>query len=655
METFINNKYSQWLLSLWPLVILTPVIWFPQSSVLTGHPWKPELLLSVIIGIVIILGLIKNRELLFTFGSVPYINRAMFAFIIWSGISIFWAVSPNSPIHHSLVWTAYLLFFLLACFIAANDRLLRLSFYGFGIILSIVAANCVIETLLRPTLNETFGFRYGRYAEIWAAALPLFLSFAIRLKGNHRLLALAVTSLLWLGIFFSTSRGSLAAAVVGLGIFGVLRLLANRSIKDTKKLVLAAAGLFILAVLTQLPALLVPSETRTATIVRAATSSETDPHNSLAKNVRYLFWATGLEMAKAHPIIGVGADTYGLEFNNYKRVLALDPAKRPMIEKSENAMPERTHNEYLQIVAELGVIGGIIFLGFLVAVFYYGFLSIRRSVSSSENILIHAAFAGVVAFLMSSAYSSFSFRLVQNGVVFFFLLALMLRPLIKDKKEERSKTFSRVISFAGLICCVGLAVFSGLKATSQYMVYAGEHGPDIETTSRNYINAKALDNANASADFSYALLLFNSKQYEQAAKEFRLSIDKGVYTATVYSYEISAYSLAGENDEALRAAQDAVSVFPYSVFLHTRYAVLLEKEGRFEMANEHYQLAESIEPEQALTWRILIKDGARPAAQAGREGKGVPLLVELYPQDGMYAVLAERGIRFPEEKFEFPK
>lgn len=592
-----------------------------------------------------------------SFKAVPYINWAMLAFTFWSGTSILWAVSANSPIHHTLVWTLYLLFFLLSCSIAANDRLLRSSFYGFGIILCIVAANCVVETLLRTSLNETFGFRYGRYAEIWAAALPLFLSFSLRLKGKHRWLAIGATSLCWLGILFSTSRGSLAAAIVGLTIFGVLRLFVNRSIKHSKALVVAAAGLLVLAVLTQLPALIAPTETRTATIVRAATSSETDPQNSLAKNVRYLFWATGSEMFKTHPVIGTGADTYGLEFNNYKRVLALDPANQALIEKSENTMPERTHNEYLQVAAELGIVGGIIFLCFLLAVLHLGFLSIRRSISSSENILTHAAFAGIMAFLMSSAYSSFSFRLVQNGVVFFFLLGLLARPIFKNNPSKigLAPIFIRFAQPLGLMCCLALMVFSGLKATSQYYVYAGENASGAEAATQDYRKAISLDGANASADFAYGMLLFGQKDFSNAARQFRLSIDKGVYPAAVYSYMISSHTLNNDLISARAAAEESIAVFPNSVFLQTRYADLLEKEGKNEEAANHYEIANKIDAKQAFTWKILIREGARPAAEAGRKGNGVSLLVNLYPQDGMYAMLAERQVRFPEEKFEFPK
>jgi hypothetical protein len=49
----------------------------------------------------------------------------------------------------------------------------------------------------------------------------------------------------------------------------------------------------------------------------------------------------------------------------------------------------------------------------------------------------------------------------------------------------------------------------------------------------------------------------------------------------------------------------------------------------------------------------LITQGRIKAAEAGRAGIGIPLLMDLYPLDGVYAILSERHIRVPEESFRF--
>ncbi|MFN0139814.1 MAG: O-antigen ligase family protein [Pyrinomonadaceae bacterium] len=628
------------LLALWPLVLLTPLVPFAAPSILVGHPWKPELFLSLLLIAAIVVRITRSKgdsSLL----AINPITIGIAGFVVWSGMSVFWAASANSVFHHTFVWAAYLVFLLLLSNSILDRRFFVTSAYVLGVVAMIVSINCVIEYVLREQIDQIFGFRYGRYSEVWAAVIPLFLAFTVRSSGVKMVLSVAVTSLMWLAVLFSTSRTSLAATVGGVCLFFVAFLITRQSRSQFKKLALAVGLLFVFGVVTQLPIFRAQNEHKVTTFDRIATSSESDAGNSLGQNIRFLFAAVGLEMLRSNPLVGVGADNFGIEFNKYRATISAKSANAGLVTGNEDAIPERAHNEYLQVATELGIVGALIFASFLIAVVWLGIRLLRDSL----DVYKLAAASGIVAFLFSSLFSSYSFRLVQNGVVFFFLVALLIS---KPSPKPRG---SRLVLVAGLGVCVCLAVFSSMKAASQYMTYRGETNADIAASLDDLRTAEKLDSANAAGSYVAASRLLTASRYGEAAVHFQTAIDKGIGTSATYSYLISSHSLNGNDQAALESAAAAVKTFPYSTFLLTRYSVLLEKAGNAAEAQAQFLGAQEIDARQAETWRIFITQGARVAAEAGRKGVGIPLMADLYPQDGLYAMLAERQILHPEERY----
>ncbi len=659
-----NNRFFTFLLASWPAVLLTPLIPFPVPSVLTGHPWKAELTLSLIL--LLLSGCLLFKQIQQKWPSASWfpallpITLPILFFVAWSGFSIVWAGSINSVSHHTLVWATYFVFLQFALLTVSDARFLSRTFVVLGAVIAILCINCIVEYLFRQRLDQTFGFRYARFAEIWAALLPLFLSFSLRLKGKHFVWAGALTSVIWLALLFANSRASFVSAVVGLIVFALFRVFANAARLDKKLLAFGLSWLILLGIVSQIPALVTGEVKKSPIVGRVVPSAQSDPGNSLAQNIRLLFAKVGLEMFRTNPIVGVGADNYGLEFNKYRAIISTLPENQPLVQGNEEALPERAHDEYLQILTELGIVGGVIFLVFLVILFQLCFTEVKTNVSSPDNILGHAAIAGMVAFLISSGFSSFSFRLVQNGVVFLFLLALLMRNVVlqasrSDKYRillaNRSKSTALIVS---MFFCLGLAAYSALKAASQYLVWNAEHTQDYSNAVADYDLAMKLDPANAASNFSYGSVLLNRDLFTKAAVEYQTAIRKGVNTSSAYSYLISAYSLAGDRESAIAVASEAVRIFPYSTFLRTRYAVLLAEAGRTVEADIEFAIARSVDEKLAETWRLLITQGAAKAAEASRAGIGVAKLDDVYPAAGLYAVIDERSLRFPEEKFQFP-
>lgn len=665
---FASQNRGLWFLAIaWSLVVLTPLIYFPAPLALVGHPWKVELTISLVLAASLAYYLIKSPALdkpalPFSSQITSFIITPCCALILWSAASAFWAGSASSVFHHTAVWAGYLIFFLFAVYIAANKKLLKISVTALGLVVSLICICCIIEFTMAAQVGDAFGFRYSRYAEIFASLLPLFFSFTLRLKGKNLLLAASATLLLWLGILSTLSRGALLTSIAGLFVFAGLRILTPKSSFEKKRLAAAAGGIILVFLLLQLPTLLKQGEVQqnASTFARLSINDEKDPTNSLSKNVRFLFTGVGLEMFSGNYLLGVGADNFGLEFNRYRAIFSAKPENKPIAGMQEWLLPERAHNEYLQILTELGAVGAAIFLFFILGIAKLSFCKLKENRLDHSNILTHAALAGVAAFLVSSSFSSFSFRLMQNGLVFFFLLAILLREFAA-KKTDSQKTqvffipnhFKSAFIAVSLAACFSLAIYSALKAASQFLTYSAERQENLETAESNFQRAGLLDPGNGSANFSYGLRLINEGFYPEAAAELQEATKKGLNTSICYSYLISAQTLANQNQAALQTASEAVDVYPYSVFLRVRYAVLLDKNNRENEAAAQLAAAHGIDKPQAETWRLLIGSGAQKASLAARSNKDLLQLMALKPDSAVDAILLEREIVHPDEKMKF--
>jgi len=139
-------------------------------------------------------------------------------------------------------------------------------------------------------------------------------------------------------ILLTASRGSLLAALAGLGMLPLTISRLPRWQKFT--LLLACAGLLVSAVS------LVP-QSSWSRIFKAGeeVSSGTLTH-------RTVLWAAALEVFRDHPFLGVGAG--GARFAIQKVV----------------DLPYATHNTFLSVLLELGVVGALLLFAFLASMFY---------------------------------------------------------------------------------------------------------------------------------------------------------------------------------------------------------------------------------------------------------------------------------------------
>jgi O-antigen ligase len=200
-----------------------------------------------------------------------------------------------------------------------------------------------------------------------------------------RMLAVTGAALCAAGVVLSLSRGALVGMLAAL-LVGVL--VAGRG----RRLVVATAGLLALAAIVAYFAAWAPgSATARVTTVTSGTG-RTD------------IWRVGWRMVEAHPVRGVGAGNFAGSTIHY----LLKPGA---IERSDFIVdrPKVAHNIYLQVLAELGVVGLGLFLAILAAALASMLRAARlfaRAGDRPMDVLSRCVLVAAAAILVSDFFSS---------------------------------------------------------------------------------------------------------------------------------------------------------------------------------------------------------------------------------------------------------
>ena len=157
-------------------------------------------------------------------------------------------------------------------------------------------------------------------------------------------------------------------------------------------------------------------------------------HN--AGKTRSWDWWVGLEMFKAHPLFGVGMGNYKLNFVQYKAAFLATPQG-----KSYNFYIPRAaqaHNEYVQVVAEMGVFGIIALLSILVILPLFFWLRLRANTDENDRLDLILLGSGVVVFLVHALFS-FPAHLPASSLVVVLSLALASAPAYGKRATREVK------------------------------------------------------------------------------------------------------------------------------------------------------------------------------------------------------------------------
>ncbi len=357
-----------------------------------------------------------------------YLPMLAFGALIVAQIILRTSVYPHDTFSRALLYTAYAML----CFLS-GQVLLRSSqarklvvvfvIYGFMVaalaLLQGIAPNGKLFWIRQPHLG---GWIYGPYVNHNHYAglmellipIPLVLSLTRLADDKERIACGIAAAIMTATVFLSGSRGGMLAVFVELVVLSVVLF---REKKVTRIAIAAAAfAVVLISLLVWLGG---------KDLKGRVASISTEAHTELSGGMRLSIDRDSLRMFRVKPILGFGLGTFPVVYPQFRTFYT-------------NFFVNEAHDDYLQLLAEMGLLGFGTMIWFVV-VFYRGALrKIANWMFDVPGAVSLACMVSVTGLLVHSLFD-FNLQIPANAALFYVLCTIGAGPRLLQKSRNRRK------------------------------------------------------------------------------------------------------------------------------------------------------------------------------------------------------------------------
>ncbi|MFA4915124.1 MAG: tetratricopeptide repeat protein [Syntrophales bacterium] len=535
------------------LAIFTPLLFLPQVWDLYTLP--KECFVRLIVSLLVVTWAFENISskksgIYFSPLGLPILLYTLTLFL-----SLIYTINPYTGAYEIFrQLTCVFLFFLVINYVETEKDILNIcgaAVLG-GLLVSILGIFQYFTSfnpdwlyqVARP--SATFGNK-NMAAEYVIMVIPLSLILFLKAGDERPRLLWAVAAIEMIAYtVYANSRG----AWLGLALGGLITLLIQTRRHKGQKTIIevikktcaspyprfhfspwrASLLIFLLSLHLIFPYIL-PTPAKLAVSYRDKMSSALDLSSDSASS-RLAVWANTLEMIKDHPF-GVGINNWKVVYPEYTRSRIIDKAAT-----SETHF-EEAHNDYLQMMAEIGIGGFVFYLWILTAI-------VRMCWKSPDTKYSPFFLWSIVGFMITSLFS-FPSKMPVTSLFFWLAAGLivvrsrMITPSGRWRIMEGGKIFN--LSFLGfsVIWLISMVFLSYLQTFSNYYL----HRANILLTGDRNEDAIAAYSRSAELNPFYYWTYFGRAKAQYRLNNFAASIEDNLHALNFYPHDINAHGNLG--------------------------------------------------------------------------------------------------------------
>ena len=540
------------------LIISTPLVFYPYLVRIFNPPKELAFNILVIIGLMLWkLKMVNKEEVKIV---LTPLNLPILAFMAICILSLLWSNSPMlSLLELSLFLAGLILYFIIANNIKSKHQINHLL-TSLLVISSLLGIYGIFQyngidfafwkgNIARQQVFGLFG-NVNYFAEYLIVPLPLAISlfFATRNRA-HKILLLVGILAMGGSLILTFTRGSYLAIGIS-SLFMFFLYLTSRGkgfVKEHKKIFIFILALIILVTfLFALPNPLNKPGTAISKIKSRISISQLTKDTSLKR--REAIWGFTALMIKDNPVLGSGLGTF--KYNSL-------PYQAQFFDQGENrrlypyGIADKVHNEYLQLWAELGIIGLGIFLWLVITYFNYGIKLLKRLKDEYKQGIAVGLMGGVVAVLIDAIFG-FPLHLPATLVLFWLFIGLIVSLNHSENYTEQEVKMIRV---------------KGTQSKAK-----GDKSDRIES---NIYRFKPL--------LYLAIILLSLFLCVMLARPF---------VSQFYEFYGVEYAKKADHDTAAKYFQEALKWNPYFGMMYYNLGQIISQKGIYTPAIENFEKAE---------------------------------------------------------------
>jgi O-antigen ligase/Tfp pilus assembly protein PilF len=498
----------------------------------------------------------RNYQERFVAVLSSYMSLFYIGFVAWAALSYFYAINPTEVlvniVRHFNTLFMFLHLGILLYNIKDKNRLLSLAIMA---ILSI-EVYAVLQQALE--MYKAGGINPGVLKGV--TANRNITAFSIAIKIPYVLYLIARASKLWVRIAYALlvllslfslsiiqSRASfVAAALIGLLLlfWTAVNYFKTRSIKEFSFNLYYLLPLVLALVLNQI----LISDKGADALSRAATISVSTNDGSVNQRLRY--YEDVLTHITKNPIMGVG-------IGNWK-LTSIDYDKQDI---TGYVVPYHAHSDFIQLGAELGFVGFLLYLGVFIFAAYFAFVILLKSDLDTDNKWF--VFFMLTALGVYFIDANLNFPIARPQVLAPWALTMALITFYYHKATQKTSSPKKIkaLTFFPLLA-IGLMI------------------PSIGITHTTYQSLKGQ---------LFLLRDFNNNQYSVTMDKIDHITPElpniTVTTIPMKSIKARYYFNAKKYDKALALLDEGIPANPYLFFSENLKAQIFLQQGKIDSAH----------------------------------------------------------------------
>ena len=551
-----------------------------------------------LLSIVYFLYSLKSRALAITTNLKALLSLTYIAFIIWASASTLYAINPTEVIVNiSRQANVFLMFFSMSIFLFFLKNKLRFIPWLITLILGIEIFSVLSEALeMLNTLGyinsgDLKGVTANRNITAFSLAIKIpFVLFLIHLLNKTwlKLILSFLICMVMLGLSMIQSRASFIA--VGLIFIAYTALQIVLYLKENKRFSqLLNLGYFLIPLLLAITInQSTLSDKGADAISRAATISLSTNDGSVNQRLRY--YEDVLTHLLKNPIFGVGLGNWKLKSIDYdsKDIVGY-------------VVPYHAHSDFIQLGAELGIIGFLLYLGIFIWALYYAYILIRFSdLEVNEKVFL---FLIITSLGVYSVDANLNFPIARPQVLVVWTLIMGIITVYFQKYKGRlnliktNNTINRVFLIAAILIVipsiyVSNKVYESLKGQMFLLQDFNSNQFNVPLNQIDNIvpNIPNITVTTIPINSVKARYFVNSRQYDKALA----LLDKGT-TANPYLFysevlKSQIYQQRGQLDSAKIYSKKAFFGLPNNDLHSSRYINLINITRDRDALEEAFEL-----------------------------------------------------------------
>jgi O-antigen ligase len=314
---------------------------------------------------------------------------------------------------------------------------------------------------------------------------------------------------------------------------------------------------------------------------------------------RIWLWQNSWKMVQENPMRGVGMGQWRIRFPDYTRV-------RKMItsdEGIEEIVFQRPHNDYLWVLAELGIAGLLAYLAILIIPICYCFKMLFKASDRNLKFLAGCLLFGLIGYMIISFFSFPKERIVHN--IFLMLIIACVVCCYHSSFPKRSSTrYAKigVLSMIAMLLLV-LCIFTGhvrmqseIHTRKARLAFEQENWQAVvaEIDKANTVFYQ-IDPVSTPVHWYRGVANFSMGRYKDALGDFTKAYQAHPYHYHVLNNVGSSYAKVGDYGKAAVFFHKALDELPGFQDALVNLGIVYYHLGDLPKAHRYLSLSKSIE------------------------------------------------------------